>query len=919
MGDSWTGRSTLFLVLLIGVTAATLPWTVHDIFLIDIDAAIYLCTAQSLQTGQGYTYLGTPFELRPPGLPAMLAGILGLFGQDFHAINLFISLSGLALIVLFHLWLRPHIGEICSFAAALALWLNPQFQKLANAPMSELPGIALLLAALLAERWASRTNALPHFVLVGVLVAAATYVRTFCVLLLPAALVSRLLGRQPIRPFLVTIVTCAVLLAPWFVRNSLHTYEGPAEQTWLYSQWTGMWHTDQGDPDSPTISLQRFLARIPAQGDWILSGLGHRLRKSDAGSASLFLGGIALLAFLVVAVRRRDTSDAFIVGTLLVLLVWHSDRARLLLPLFVFVVPGVVILLRAGLSRRLGSRGDPGLALMLVALAVVDFRDGVDWTVEHENHEARIAEAVDIASYLDDDAVLASTIRPWLDSVYLNRPVLSVRVAFSRDGVGGIRDLVERREITTIIDRSTARAPRLREWLIDQFDAHAISPELTMFVRRSPEGRVTTERPNVLLISIDTLRADHLGAWGHPTGTSPALDALAASGHLFRDTLAQAPWTLPSHASLMTSRYSRTHRTDDRRHRLSDHTPTLASALSEAGYDTHAVVSGPFMRTKFGLNVGFRTYDDALAQVSHKESHRMVTSRAIHKSAVEFLERTSAPFFLFLHYWDVHYDFIPSSPLDRRFDPGYSGSITSDHFIDNERIHRHMESADLDHVKTLFEGEIRWVDGFLSRLLHELEARELAGNTIVALVADHGDEFFEHGEKGHQHSLYQELVHVPLILRVPGLGSGRLHDAPVEIVDVMPTLLEVLDVPLPKGLQGRSLLSLMQGQPWKNRPRFTQTTKAQKDRSDEWKGLSWAVVADGRKLILFEDDHFPPETYDLRQDPAERNDLGPGAFPHVRDAYDEWIERIPAGVSEDHEGFDENTLRTLQSLGYVGD
>lgn len=919
MNTSWTQRSTILLIVLVVLCAATLPWTVHDVFLEDMDAAVYLRTARSLLDGQGYEFRGEPFSVRPPGYPVILMPLLAAFGQNFLALNLYMSLWGLACVAVFYRWLHPRLGDVPSFAVGAALWWNPQFQELTNSVMSELPGLTLLIVCLLLERWADRSPGRGRHVALGVAIAAATYVRSLSILLLPAMLCSRLFRRKPLRPALITLITCLALVAPWSVRDALQSHRGPAEQTWLHSQWTAMWHTDQGDPDSPTISREEFLARIPAQGEWILAGIGHRLRASEPTSAAFWAGSLAMLAFLIMAARRRRTEDAFVVGTLLVLLVWHAHPTRLLIPVFLFVLPVCVEVVRAALARaRIEPLANWAPAVAVLGLAVVDVRDGVDWPTQEALHARYIANAREVADRLSETSVVAATDRAYLDSVYLERPVFSIRIVHRREGDRGANALIDQLGVTHVLSR-TGRGVALRPTLSERFHRIGIGPGLMLYERTIPYGNPANPPLNVILISIDTLRSDHLGAWGHPVGTSPALDAFAAGAHTFADALAQAPWTLPSHASLMTSLYGRTHQTDDRRRQLPTHLPTLAGTLTDAGYTTHAVVSGPFMRTKFGLNAGFQTYDDTLAEVGHKKSHRLVTSGDIHDRALEFLDQDPQPFFLFLHYWDAHYDFIPPPPLDRRFDPDYQGTVTSDGFIDSPDIHRDMAAEDLRHIRSLFDGEIRWVDHHLARLFSELDARGLADNTVVALVADHGDEFFEHGEKGHQHSLYGELVQVPFIVRIPGVTAGTVHADPVEMVDVMPTLLETVGVAPPDGLQGRSLLPLVLRRPWESRPRFTETTKALKDRNGDWKGSSWAVLSGTRKLIQFDGDHFPAESYDLSADPGEQHTLGTDAWPDLYDAYHDWQERIPQGSAHDHEGMDENTLRTLESLGYVGD
>ena len=203
---------------------------------------------------------------------------------------------------------------------------------------------------------------------------------------------------------------------------------------------------------------------------------------------------------------------------------------------------------------------------------------------------------------------------------------------------------------------------------------------------------------NVLLISVDSLRADHLGTYGYERDTSPAIDALAAEGVVFEAAFSHAPWTLPAHASLLTSLYPRSHRADRLKARLAPGVETIASVLSAAGYDTAAVVTGPFMKRIFGLDAGFRSYDDSLATRSLRESAAGVTSDRLHQRALRQLERLEPPFFLFLHYWDVHYDYEPPEPYDRLFDPDYDGTMDGRGFERNPEVNAGMDRRDLEHL-----------------------------------------------------------------------------------------------------------------------------------------------------------------------------------------------------------------------------
>jgi arylsulfatase A-like enzyme len=424
---------------------------------------------------------------------------------------------------------------------------------------------------------------------------------------------------------------------------------------------------------------------------------------------------------------------------------------------------------------------------------------------------------------------------------------------------------------------------------------------------------------NVLLISIDSLRADHVGCYGYERDTTPEIDAFAASAVLFESAVSQAPWTLPAHASLLTSLYARSHQVQEETSRLAEGTPTIAGVLSRNGYDTAAVVSGPFMKSLFGLDAGFAHYDDSIA-AARLESHSTVTSPAVHEKVVALLERLDDPFFLFVHYWDVHYDYIPPEPFDRLFDPDYAGTVDARDFETSKAIHRGMEPRDLQHVVALYDGEVRYVDSFVGRLFAELRSRGLFETTLIVLTADHGEEFFEHGEKGHCHTTYNELIHVPLIIRWPGNDGRRRVERRVQHVDIVPTILDIVGADTDGlALHGQSLVPLLRGDPDAARPAFAETTRFR--RKKKW-GVPFGraqCVIDGRyKLIRHPEGSQPDELYDLLVDSGEENSLElPKVSRRLSTLMDDWESSAASGPRVDHEGLDEDTRRQLEQLGYI--
>jgi arylsulfatase A-like enzyme len=337
------------------------------------------------------------------------------------------------------------------------------------------------------------------------------------------------------------------------------------------------------------------------------------------------------------------------------------------------------------------------------------------------------------------------------------------------------------------------------------------------------------ERPDVLLVVVDTLRADRLGSYGYAAKTSPELDAFAAGGVLFERALAASTLTAPSHASLMTSRWVGEHAigTSNGMTRL-DGERTLAAELSAAGYETAAFVSNFVIRKGTGLDAGFEVYDDELPDV---EANRPIYRE---RKAAETVERALAwlagrgerPVFLFVHFQDPHGPYAAPPPFDERFPellvepepelallPGQKGpgGIPSYQALPGER----RPSA----YKRSYAQEVAYFDSELGRLLAAIRAR---GRPLVAVVtADHGESL---GEAGywfqHGHASTPDLGRIPLVLQAPGLAPGRRSEL-VHHVDLMPTLLELVGLPVPEGARGIALGPFLRsGEPLPERTLF---------------------------------------------------------------------------------------------------
>jgi len=335
----------------------------------------------------------------------------------------------------------------------------------------------------------------------------------------------------------------------------------------------------------------------------------------------------------------------------------------------------------------------------------------------------------------------------------------------------------------------------------------------------------------VLLISIDTLRADHLGCYGYGPDTSPRLDALAAEGVLFESHISSSSWTLPAHTSLFTSVPDSVHGCVEATNTaLAPEFTTLAERFRDSGYRTAGFYAGPYLHPAFGVAQGFETYkgcapglgdldqDDAEQWAMDpdvmRRSHHGVTNGAVYRSAHEWLEQArDEPFLCFVHLWDPHFDFVPPEPYDTMFDPGYEGDINGIDFFFNQKILRgEISERDREHILALYDGEIRWTDKHLGMLLDDLEAWGLEQDTIVVVTSDHGTEFWDHDAIGHRTTLYDELIHVPLVIRAPGLPRGVRVAEQTRAIDVAPTLYQLAGIAGNREAMGASLVPLAHGE-----------------------------------------------------------------------------------------------------------
>jgi arylsulfatase A-like enzyme len=300
----------------------------------------------------------------------------------------------------------------------------------------------------------------------------------------------------------------------------------------------------------------------------------------------------------------------------------------------------------------------------------------------------------------------------------------------------------------------------------------------------------------VILISVDTLRRDHVGAYGYSKPTTPNIDSLAAHGVLAEDAVSVSSWTLPAHLSMLTSVLPGGHGGTDLKTAFNRSVPSVAEILQARGVSTHAVTSHLYVSKTYGVDAGFDSMNF--------RQDRVAANVANH--AMDLIDRFGdRPFFVFLHFYDPHWHYAPPAEALKFFETSYSGTLTGN-LKDFQKLRPdQVKPEDLAHLLALYDGEIRYTDNEIGRLLTHLRERDVLRNTLVVVTSDHGEEFLEHGSWEHQKTLYEEVVRVPLVVSGPALKARR-EPQPTSLLDIAPTILEFLGVPVPPAMAGTSLL-----------------------------------------------------------------------------------------------------------------
>jgi arylsulfatase A-like enzyme len=448
-------------------------------------------------------------------------------------------------------------------------------------------------------------------------------------------------------------------------------------------------------------------------------------------------------------------------------------------------------------------------------------------------------------------------------------------------------------------------------------------PRVALYVAEptiAPDSPATPDRPNVVILAADALRADHLACYGYGRPTSPNIDRLSRDAVLFENAISQASWTLPSFASLFTSLYPSFHGANLMARRLLPVSPTLTATLEAAGYTTAGCVRSLFLLPRRGIVNDFDLYygkaprtEDQLPVIAH------------------WLETIpSRPFFLFVHMLVPHSPYEPPAPYAGRFQaPGVPRTTaTSDFLTLTDKKNGPLTPAELDSLRASYDENILYFDSAIGKILEDLRRAGAEANSLIILTSDHGEQFREHGRLMHGKSLYQEEIHVPLVLKLPG-GRGprglRVADR-VRGIDILPTILDFLGLATPGEAQGRSLLPLVRGKALPEQTVFSElhTLRQTALLHGPFKYVTGDRARRDRKIhpagtweALYDLEHDPGETRDIISErPRERDFFRAeaGAFAERAAAF---RKRKALGPKANDLAPSKKDVEKLRALGYV--
>ncbi len=426
------------------------------------------------------------------------------------------------------------------------------------------------------------------------------------------------------------------------------------------------------------------------------------------------------------------------------------------------------------------------------------------------------------------------------------------------------------------------------------------------------------DKPNILFLLVDSLRSDHLGLTGYPRPTSPCLDSLASAGVAFTSCIAQAPFTMPSVASMLTGLYpsSAVYWTDIHVPGKARSGPAVALGrgvscipliLRPHGYVSAAFETNPNVGHRIlGLRHQFNHFDGSLEGCWYKDSAERVNQQALRWLCSADVER----WFCLIHYMDVHLPYQPPRDFARRYLKS-SGNfpVVDAAWLREQARDGHLTPQELERVVALYDGAVTYLDAQVCILLDMLEGLPASENMLVVVASDHGDEFMEHDYVGHGHSLHEELIRCPLVLSWNGhLRGGRVCEVPVQNIDIVPTILDLIGVAVPEAVEGRSLTPLMSGPP------------SRLPAMSEMQGVS---VRRGRWELWLRSSG-EESLYDVVSDPLEQEDLVqvlPDTAQSLERQIEAWrstlVKAQRPSLPDTDTVLDLEVARLLRKLGYL--
>lgn len=432
-------------------------------------------------------------------------------------------------------------------------------------------------------------------------------------------------------------------------------------------------------------------------------------------------------------------------------------------------------------------------------------------------------------------------------------------------------------------------------------------------------------QPNVFVFLLDTVRQDALGCYGHPAGPTPNMDAVAADGVRFDQAVSTSGWTLPAVASLMTGTWPTLHGALGKGVVLTpirEEFPTAAEVLRSAGLETIGIANAAFVSPMVGLDRGFDVFD-------HRYSYNWDARRAdetIDVALDELRQRRSKSGFYFIHLFDAHLDYDPPRELAAKYTAGRlepTPPLNLDAVLGmqgGEDGKAPPSTDDVGYVRGLYDAEVNFIDIHVGRFIDKLKSLALYDKATIIITSDHGEEFWDHGGFEHGHTLYDELVRIPLIIKLPAAiePASRVVEAQVRLLDVMPTVFEILSVNQPETFLGESLMSIIAG--------ASDTKLSALCESILYGAPSIALRGPQYKYImtLADDGTGKDKLYDWHEDPLELNDLS-DEMPQVSaELRAELLELQGANLSQaramsqpERVNLAPDRIQQLRSLGYI--